>query len=223
MNITILLFNNRIYGLTKGQYSPTSEAGKITKSTPVGSIDTPFDPMSLALGAQAGFVARTHDMDRAHMQETFRRASEHKGASFVEVYQNCNVFNDAAYEAITGKANRDSMLIQLRHGEPIRFGTESEFGVFRRDDGSVYTDHVTDANASSVIVHDESTPDPTAAFALARLTHSDHEPTPMGVFRDVSRPEYGEAVTTQIESVRSAKGQGDLAALLRSNGSWSVQ
>ena len=116
VNLTILLFNNRIYGLTKGQYSPTSEQGKVTKSTPVGSVDTPFDPIALAIGAQAGFVARTHDMDRAHMQEMFRRASEHQGASLVEVYQNCNVFNDAAFEDITGKANRDSMLIQLRHG-----------------------------------------------------------------------------------------------------------
>jgi 2-oxoglutarate ferredoxin oxidoreductase subunit beta len=124
INITILLFNNRIYGLTKGQYSPTSERGKVTKSTPVGSLEHPFDPVSVALGAEATFVARTHDMDRAHMQETFRRAYEHQGASLVEVYQNCNVFNDAAFEGITGKENRGHMLINLRHGEPIIFGAE---------------------------------------------------------------------------------------------------
>ena len=125
VNMTILMFNNQIYGLTKGQYSPTSEVAKVTKSTPFGSIDTPFNPISLALGAEATFVARTHDMDRAHMQETFRRAHDHKGAAFVEVYQNCNVFNDGAFEKITGRDVRASMLIPLVHGEPIRFGARS--------------------------------------------------------------------------------------------------
>ncbi len=121
VNITILLFNNQIYGLTKGQYSPTSEVGKVTKSTPFGSLDTPFNPISLALGAEATFVARTHDMDRKHMQETFRRAHEHRGAAFVEIYQNCNVFNDGAFERITGRDQRADMLIPLVHGQPIVF------------------------------------------------------------------------------------------------------
>src|SRR5690554_7852412 len=120
VDLTILLFNNQIYGLTKGQYSPTSEVGKVTKSTPFGSLDTPFNPVALALGAQASFVARTHDMDRQHMQETFRRAHAHRGAALVEIYQNCNVFNDGAFESLTGKANRDAMLIPLEHGQPIR-------------------------------------------------------------------------------------------------------
>ncbi|MDQ1490620.1 MAG: 2-oxoglutarate/2-oxoacid ferredoxin oxidoreductase subunit beta, partial [Actinomycetota bacterium] len=124
VNFTILLFNNQIYGLTKGQYSPTSEVGKVTKSTPFGSIDFPFNPISLALGADATFVARTHDMDRKHMMEVFRRAHEHKGASFVEIYQNCNVFNDGAFEQITSKEARGSMLIPLEHGKPIRFGPD---------------------------------------------------------------------------------------------------
>src|SRR3954464_15199689 len=124
VNLTILLFNNQIYGLTKGQYSPTSEPGKVTKSTPFGSLDQPFNPVSLALGAEASFVARTHDMDRAHMMEMFRRAHEHKGAAFVEVYQNCNVFNDGAFEGITKKDNRESMLTPLGHGEPIVFGPD---------------------------------------------------------------------------------------------------
>src|SRR3954453_9971818 len=127
VNITILMFNNQIYGLTKGQYSPTSEVGKITKSTPFGSLDHPFNPISVALGAEASFVARTHDMDRKHMMETFRRAHEHQGASFVEVYQNCNVFNDGAFDAILNKDARPDMLIDLKHGEPIRFGSEQEF------------------------------------------------------------------------------------------------
>ncbi len=132
VNLTILLFNNQIYGLTKGQYSPTSEQGKVTKSTPFGSLDTPFNPVSLALGAEATFVARTHDMDRKHMQEMFRRAHDHKGAAFVEVYQNCNVFNDGAFEKITAKDARADKLIPLVHGEPIRFGAELEHGVVMR-------------------------------------------------------------------------------------------
>ena len=131
INLKILLFNNQIYGLTKGQYSPTSEVGKVTKSTPFGSLDNPFNPLSVALGAEASFVARTHDMDRQHMVETFRRAHDHHGAAFVEIYQNCNVFNDGAFEEITAKVNRDSMLIPLRHGEPIRFGANGERGVVK--------------------------------------------------------------------------------------------
>src|SRR5262245_1834187 len=126
INIKILMFNNQIYGLTKGQYSPTSEVGKVTKSTPFGSLDHPFNPVSLALGAEASFVARTHDMDRNHMIETFRRAHEHQGAAFVEIYQNCNVFNDGAFERITSKENRSNMLIPLEHGQPIRFGADGE-------------------------------------------------------------------------------------------------
>src|SRR5436309_10646616 len=129
VNVKILLFNNRIYGLTKGQYSPTSEVGKVTKSTPFGSLDTPFNPLSVALGAEATFVARTHDMDRAHMIEMFSRAHDHKGAAFVEIYQNCNVFNDGAFEKVTGKEVRADMLIPLRHGEPIRFGADRDNGV----------------------------------------------------------------------------------------------
>ena len=135
VNLTILLFNNQIYGLTKGQYSPTSEVGKVTKSTPFGSLDYPFSPVSLALGAEAGFVARTHDMDRKHMMETFRRAHDHKGAAFVEIYQNCNVFNDGAFETILSREARSSMLINLVHGEPIRFGADNEKGVAMGTDG----------------------------------------------------------------------------------------
>src|SRR5436853_4637254 len=129
VNIKILLFNNQIYGLTKGQYSPTSEVGKVTKSTPFGSLDTPFNPLSVALGAEATFVARTHDMDRAHMIEMFRRAHDHKGAAFVEIYQNCNVFNDGAFDQILSKEARTTNLIPLEHGQPIRFGADNGRGV----------------------------------------------------------------------------------------------
>ena len=135
VNLTILLFNNQIYGLTKGQFSPTSELGKVTKSTPFGSVDAPFNPLSVALGAEATFVARTHDLDRKHMIETFRAAHDHHGASFVEILQNCNVFNDGAFETITGKEVRPDMLIPLEHGQPIRFGADLEKGVVMRTDG----------------------------------------------------------------------------------------
>src|SRR2546423_12159267 len=126
VNLTIVMFNNQIYGLTKGQYSPTSEVGKVTKSTPFGSLDQPFNPLSLALGAEASFVARTHDMDRNHMLDVLRRAHAHKGSAFVEIYQNCNVFNDGAFEAVTGKENRSDMLIPLVHGQPVRFGADGD-------------------------------------------------------------------------------------------------
>jgi 2-oxoglutarate/2-oxoacid ferredoxin oxidoreductase subunit beta len=222
VNLTILLFNNRIYGLTKGQFSPTSEVGKVTKSTPAGSLERPFDPLSIALGAEATFVARTHDMDRAHMQEMFRRAYEHVGAGFVEVYQNCNVFNDGTFEPITGKENRSSMLINLRHGQPVRFGADGEFGAVRRPDGSVETELVDAGNEHLVVTHDETLANPTHAFALARLTHSDSEPTPMGVLRAVSAPEFGDQASAQIARAQGERGLGDLAQLYRSNGSWTV-
>ncbi len=143
VNLTIVMFNNQIYGLTKGQYSPTSEPGKVTKSTPFGSLDYPYNPVSLALGAEASFVARTHDMERKHMMETIRRAYQHKGAAFVEVYQNCNVYNDGAFDLITTKDARPKMLIQLTHGEPIRFGPEGEWGVVM-EDGSARVVEVAD-------------------------------------------------------------------------------
>src|SRR3954471_18012235 len=144
VNFTILLFNNQIYGLTKGQYSPTSELGKVTKSTPLGSIDHPFNPISVALGAEATFVARTHDMDRKHMQAICKRAHDHKGAAFVEIYQNCNVFNDGAFSPILAKDKRAEMLVQLQHGEPMRFGAEREYGVRLNEYGEAEGGNVAD-------------------------------------------------------------------------------
>ncbi len=210
INLTILLFNNQIYGLTKGQYSPTSEVGKVTKSTPMGSLDHPFNPISLALGAEATFVARTHDMDRGHMQEMFRRAHEHKGAALVEVYQNCNVFNDGAFNAITKKDARDAMLIDLRHGEPVRFGVEREKGVI-----------VADVGEDKIHVHDENA-ERGIAFALSRLAKDRESPTPMGVFRAIDRQEYGEAASAQLAAAQEASGPGDLNALLHSLPTWDV-
>jgi 2-oxoglutarate ferredoxin oxidoreductase subunit beta len=222
VRMTILMFNNQIYGLTKGQYSPTSEVSKVTKSTPFGSLDTPFNPISLALGAEATFVARTHDMDRHHMQEVFRRAHAHKGAAFVEVYQNCNVFNDGAFEKILGRDVRSSMLIPLEDGQPIRFGAEGERGVVQRSDGRLEIVDVAEVGEEVLLVHDEAREDPGLAFALSRLSSGPTEPTPIGVFRAVERPEYGEEMSRQIVRAQEQRGVGDLAALLRSGSTWTV-
>jgi 2-oxoglutarate/2-oxoacid ferredoxin oxidoreductase subunit beta len=222
VRITILMFNNQIYGLTKGQYSPTSEIAKVTKSTPFGSLDTPFNPLSLAIGAEATFVARTHDMDRRHMQEMFRRAHEHQGAAFVEVFQNCNVFNDGAFEKITGRDVRGSMLIPLTHGEPIRFGPDMEKGVVQRPGGHLEVVDVADVGVDALVVHDEHQDDPGLAFALSRLSRGPYEPTPIGVFRDVQRPEYGAAMAEQVSAAQERRGEGDLAKLLRSGATWTV-
>ncbi len=222
VNFTILLFNNQIYGLTKGQYSPTSEVGKVTKSSPFGSLDYPFNPISVAIGAEASFVARTHDLDRKHMQEVFRRAHEHKGAAFVEIYQNCNVFNDGAFEHITSKDKRPDMLVNLRHGEPIRFGAEQQYGVRLNEYGEAQVVTVADVGEGALLVHDETRHDPTVAFALSRLAETPTSPTPMGVLRAVQRPTYEAEVQTQLGAAQATRGPGDLRALLESGGVWDV-
>src|SRR4051794_22958729 len=222
VNIKILLFNNQIYGLTKGQYSPTSEVGKVTKSTPFGSLDHPFNPVSLVLGAEASFVARTHDMDRGHMMEMFRRAHAHKGAAIIEIYQNCNVFNDGAFERVTGKEQRADMLIPLRHGEPIRFGAENEKCVALDNQGNPRIADVADVGESAILVHDESRADPSLAFTLSRLARGPYEPTPIGVFRAITRPEYAEAASQQLAAAVEQKGAGDLAELLKSGATWEI-
>jgi 2-oxoglutarate ferredoxin oxidoreductase subunit beta len=222
VNFTMLLFNNQIYGLTKGQYSPTSEVGKVTKSTPFGSIDHPFNPVSLALGAEATFVARTHDMDRKHMTETFRRAHAHRGSSFVEVYQNCNVFNDGAFAAVTAKEARPNMLIDLKHGEPIRFGAEGQHGVVLNARGETEIVDVADVGEDRLLVHDEHREDPSLAFALSRLADTPTVPTPVGVFRDVERPIYEGEVQRQLVGAQEQRGPGDLEALISSGATWEV-
>jgi len=222
VNLNILLFNNRIYGLTKGQYSPTSEVGKVTKSTPMGSVDAPFNPLSVALGAEASFVARTHDLDRKHMQETFKAAHAHQGASFVEIYQNCNVFNDVQFAGATKKASRDEMMIDLAHGEPILFGNENQRGVMQGTDGFLHIVEVADVGLDRILVHDEKNEHPSLAFALARLNSDDHSPTPFGVFRNIERAEYTKSVSDQVLAASEANGPGDLNTLLASNGTWTV-
>jgi 2-oxoglutarate ferredoxin oxidoreductase subunit beta len=222
VNLTILLFNNQIYGLTKGQYSPTSEVGKVTKSTPFGSVDQPFNPLSVAIGAEASFVARTHDLDRKHMMATLRAAHAHRGASFVEILQNCNVFNDGIFDGITSRSAREEMMIDLHHGEPIRFGVDGHRGVAMGSDGQLRLVAVADVGEEALLVHDAHRSDPSLAFALARLAHDVHSPTPFGVFRDVDRGDYGSMVGLQLAEASTRKGPGDLTTLLRSNGTWMV-
>jgi 2-oxoglutarate ferredoxin oxidoreductase subunit beta len=220
VNLKILLFNNRIYGLTKGQYSPTSEIGKVTKSTPLGSLDTPFNPVSLALGAEATFVARTIDSDRKHLQEVLRAAARHRGTALVEIYQNCNIFNDNAFEILKDPATRDSATIRMEHGEPLRFGADRAVlrdpatGALSVGDGVAEDD-------PRVVVHDAHADDPAYAFALSRLSGTDLGTTPIGVFRSVERPSYDDLVRDQVAQAQ-ASGTADLGALIRGRDTWTV-
>jgi 2-oxoglutarate ferredoxin oxidoreductase subunit beta len=218
--IKVLLFNNQIYGLTKGQYSPTSEEGKVTKSTPFGSQEHPFNPIALALGAEATFVARTVDTDRDHETDVLRAAARHRGSAFIEIYQNCNVFNDGAFEALRGK-QRQANQIRLENGKPIRFGVERERGVVREADGLKLAD-VAEVGEDALVVHDAQDPDPSQAFALAHLADRPSGPTPVGVFRAVERPLYAEAMTAELEAARGQSGADELDALLRSGDTWTV-
>src|SRR5687768_4068973 len=204
VNLKILLFNNRIYGLTKGQYSPTSEIGKITKSTPTGSADTPFNPLSLALGAEATFVARTIDSDRKHLQSVLRAAAQHEGSAFVEIYQNCNIFNDGAFELIKDAGTRDDHLIRLEQGQPIVFGSEGQFSVVHPAGGfGLSVRDSADLAGETPVVHDATVDDPAYAFALSRLSGSDLGTTPIGVFRNVARPSYDELIQKQLEDAKA--------------------
>jgi 2-oxoglutarate ferredoxin oxidoreductase subunit beta len=220
--VKILLFNNQIYGLTKGQYSPTSEVGKVTKSTPFGALDHPFNPLALALGAEATFVARTLDVDRAHLTETLRQAAAHQGSALVEIYQNCPVFNDHAFDALTDKETKTLNQIRLEHGAPIQFGPDGERGVVQRSDGRIEMVDVADVGVDGLLVHHARRADATRAIALAHLAERPTGPTPIGVFRAVERPVYGEAMDEQLASARERFGPGDLAALLHSGDTWTV-
>ncbi len=219
VNIKILLFNNQIYGLTKGQYSPTTPLGTVNKTTPMGSLDWPFNPVALALGAEATFVARSIDTDRAHLTEILRRAHAHQGVAFVEIYQNCNVYNDGAFDVVRDqKENR----ILLEHGKPIRFGEEGERGVRLRPDGSAELVDVSEAGEDALMVHDEHHKSPSLAAALARISHTPHGPTPIGVFRDIERPAYDRLMEEQLETARSEQGEGDLTELLHAGDTWTI-
>jgi 2-oxoglutarate/2-oxoacid ferredoxin oxidoreductase subunit beta len=221
--IKILLFNNQIYGLTKGQASPTSELGKVTKSTPFGSIDGPFNPVSLAIGAEATFVARTVDTDKQHLPAMLRAAAEHEGAALVEIYQNCPVFNDGAFDALRDKKANGINAIRLEHGRPIRFGVERENGVARDPaTGELRIVAVADVGEDALVVHDAHRDDPSLAFALSRLSATPNGPTPIGIFRSVERPVSGRELSRQLAANRANVGAAELDALLRAGDTWTV-
>jgi len=222
VNIKILLFNNRIYGLTKGQYSPTSEQGKVTKSTPYGSLDTPFNPVSLALGAESSFVARTIDSDRKHLTGVLRAAADHRGTAFVEIYQNCPIFNDDAFAPVTEPGEREQNVIRLEHGEPIRFGADQSRGLRFNRYGSLEAVDAAEVGAETLLTHDAHAANPSYAFALSRMDSSDFAHTPIGVFRQVPRPSYDDLMAEQIEAARERLSHGDLASLLAGNDTWQV-
>ena len=217
VDLKILLFNNRIYGLTKGQYSPTSESGKVTKSTPLGSVDYPFDPIAIALGAEASFVARTVDVDAKHLQATLRRAHQHKGSTFIEILQNCNVFNDGAWDSLTDKSTKADFQIVLENGKPLIYGKDRDKGIRLNEHlqpevvkiGEKYSE-------SDLIVYDET--NASLAYFLSRLEPPGF-PTPIGVFLAVSRPTYERRVAEQIEQ---AKGTRDVDRLLQEGDTWTV-
>jgi 2-oxoglutarate ferredoxin oxidoreductase subunit beta len=221
VNLTILLFNNRIYGLTKGQYSPTSEIGKVTKSTPMGSLDFPFNPVSLALGAEATFVGRAMDSDRAGLTDVLRQAAEHEGAALVEIYQNCNIFNDGAFELLKDPATGPQWTVPLRHGEPLVFGPGGASCVVRDDWGGLRIAETNQVDEAQIVVHDAHREDPAYAFALSRLSSQDLRYTPMGVFRAVQRPSYDRMMADQLEDARAAE-RADLAGLLAGGDTWTV-
>jgi 2-oxoglutarate ferredoxin oxidoreductase subunit beta len=219
VDVNILLFNNRIYGLTKGQYSPTSEQGKVTKSTPLGSADYPFSPISVALGADSSFVARTVDVEAKHLQDIIRRAHEHRGTSFVEILQNCNIFNDGAFSALTEKDTKADAQLLLEHGKPLIFGKARDKGIRLRGHALEVVQLGNGVTEADLLVHDET--DPVLAFLLSTMSPP-KLPTPIGVFRAVTRETYESIVTEQMQTAKQRQGEGDLEELLNRGDTWTV-
>ena len=221
LNVTVLLFNNRIYGLTKGQYSPTSPLGTKTKTTPTGSIDHPLHPLLFALGAEATFIARTVDNNPKHMVETFKAAHEHQGVSFVEILQNCVIFNDTAWDPIYGKENRDQQLLFLETGKPLLFGKNKQHAI--RLTG--LTPEIVDAATTApgdILIHQPDLPSPLYSQLLATMGLPDF-PTPLGVIRQIQRPTYESLIHEQVQSARTKRGPGTWKELLHGDSTWTVQ
>lgn len=223
IDLKIILFNNRIYGLTKGQYSPTSEKGKITKTTPFGSVDYPFNPISLALGSAATFVSRSMDRDPKHMQKMLKRAADHKGTAFIEVLQNCVIYNDGAFDLYTDKKSRDENSLYLEHDKPMVFGANKDKGIKLDGFKPVVVD-LNDGKSSvnDLLVHDEFDESPVRATLLSHLDEDPNFPKPFGVFRQIFRPTYDEGVEAQIIDIKKKKGEGDLEKLLFNANTWNV-
>jgi len=222
VNMTILLFNNRIYGLTKGQYSPTSEVGKVTKSTPMGSLDHPFNPVTVALGAEATFVGRALDSDRKGLSEVLRAAAAHRGAAVVEILQDCPIFNDGSFDALR-KEGAEERVINVRHGEPITFGADGEYCVVQSGFG-LDVAKTADVAAEQIVMHDARADSPAYAFALSRLSEQNLEHTVMGIFRQVDRPAYDDGAREQLAAARAAAPHdaAALQSLLRGRDTWTV-
>jgi 2-oxoglutarate/2-oxoacid ferredoxin oxidoreductase subunit beta len=220
VDVNILLFNNRIYGLTKGQYSPTSEQGKVTKSTPLGSVDYPFNPISVALGSEATFVARSVDVEAKHLQEIVRRAYVHRGTSFVEILQNCNIFNDGAFADLTEKDTKAETQLVVEHGKPLLFGKNRDKGLRMRGHSLEVVQLGNGLTEADVIVHDEQ--DAALGYLLS-LMRPPKFPTPIGVFRAVERPTYEQILGDQIDSAKQRQGAGDLEQLLHRGDTWIVE
>ncbi|REJ84746.1 MAG: 2-oxoacid:ferredoxin oxidoreductase subunit beta [Acidobacteria bacterium] len=220
VGVKVLLFNNRIYGLTKGQYSPTSEVGKRTKSTPLGSVDAPFNPLAVALGAGATFVARSVDIFQPHLKSVLERAAAHPGTAFVEIYQNCNIFNDKAFENVTEKSARSENVLYLEHGEPLLFGKESPRGIARSGNSLEVVDVAEDGDGAGLVQWDERLPSAALAFELATLGPG--FPVPLGVFRDVAAPVYEDAVIAQVRAQEEAHPDATLEQLIRGGDTWQV-
>jgi 2-oxoglutarate ferredoxin oxidoreductase subunit beta len=221
VDINVLMFNNEVYSLTKGQFSPTSHRGQITKSSPLGVLEDPFNPVALALGSGATFVARGHDKDRSQLQQLLRRAFDHKGTSFVEIYTNCRIFNDGAFDLYTNADTRDNSTIFLEHGKPLVFGKTKNKGIIL--DG--YTPRVVNLDqgehsVNDLLIHNEK--DSTLAFILANMTYMEDLPRPMGVLQAIQRAPYEERVVNQIQHEIVTKGEGDLQSLLSGDSSWLV-
>lgn len=221
-NIKVLLFNNRIYGLTKGQYSPTSELGKKTKSSPMGSVDNPLHPLSIAIGAEATFVARTMDVNVKHLSETLLKAARHKGTAFVEIYQNCNVFNDGAFEYASGKETKEDATLYLEHGKPLIFGKNRDKGIRLKNMEPEVVQLGGDIKEDDLLFHDEKMSEPSLAFMLSRMRFPEF-PEPMGVLRSVEAPLFEEGVHAQIRAAIEKQGKGTLEKLLNSGDTWVVE
>jgi 2-oxoglutarate ferredoxin oxidoreductase subunit beta len=223
VDFRIIMFNNQIYGLTKGQYSPTSPAGQKTKSTPYGSVDNPVRPLSFALGVEASFVARSVDVDVKHLAEMLRQAANHKGTAFVEVYQDCNVFNSGAFLHASKKGEKEDNIVYLEHGKPLIFGKNREKGVRLNSYGRPEVVNLgSGISEDDLLFHDETAEDPSLAFLLAQMQYPEF-PIPMGILRRVTRPVYDEQVRNQVEEAKQRMGEGDLEALFHSGDTWEVE
>mgnify|MGYP000209205892 FL=1 len=221
LDINVMLFNNRIYGLTKGQYSPTSEVGKITKSTPFGSLDRPFNPSTLAMGANSTFVARTIDKETKHMQEMIKRAYGHKGTSFLEIYQNCNIFNDGAFAPLTDKDTKSDKVLRLENGQPMTFGVEQTKGIRLDGNTPIVVDIGDKWSLDDVLVHDES--DYVIASLLSNLTYQPDFPDPIGVIYAIDSPTYEDLMVDQINAAIEMKGAESVQNMLNTGDTWVVE